>query len=185
MYEKDKYIFLNSIFISNHLIPYNTIANVIGFISVPENIDLDTRCIKSYKLKDNLPDNLLTNFNQTDSKSVNCNFFNFIIFLIFMKLKKTDEFDKLINNIDDIHEYSFFKDTKTDIPIDEFLESLVDKQKFIDFFIDNPQIISKTIFNDEITFSYDDTLNKDTDKFKNKYLKYKNKYLKYKTKLDL
>ena len=45
-----------------------------------------------------------------------------------MKLKKTDEFDKLIDNIDYIHEYSFFKDTKTDIPIDEFLESLYDSQ---------------------------------------------------------
>jgi hypothetical protein len=87
-----------------------------------------------------------------------------------MKLKKTDEFDKLINNFDDIREYSFFKDTKTDIPIDEYLESLENEQKFIDFFIDNPQIISKTIFNDEITFSYEETFNKDAASFKNKYL---------------
>ncbi len=102
-----------------------------------------------------------------------------------MKLKKTDEFDKLINNIDDIHEYSFFKDTKTDIPIDKFLESLIDRRSFINFFIDNPQIISKTIFNNEITFSYEEIYNKDNLnnkylKYKNKYLKYKNKYLKYK-----
>ena len=181
MYEKDNNIFLNSIFISNHLIPYNTIANVIGFISVPENIDLDTRCIKSYKLKDNLPDNLLTNFNQTDSKSVNCNFFNFIIFLIFMKLKKeSNELDKLIDNIDNINDNLFYKDTKTDIPIDEYIKSSNSQKNFIDFFLDNPQIISKTIFNDKITFSYDETFNK--DKLKNKYLKYKNKYLEYKNK---
>ena len=58
-------------------------------------------------------------------------------------------------------------------------------KKFIEFFLNNPQIISKTIFNDEITFSYDEVLNKDAVSFKNKYLKYKNKYLEYKTKLDL
>jgi hypothetical protein len=167
---RDNYMNLDSI--------YNTLITLINILTVPENYDLSSRCIKSYSLINDLPDKLLTDFKQTNKQSVNCNFINFIIFLIFMKLKKTDEFDKLINNIDDIHEYSFFKDTKTDIPIDKFLESLVVKQKFIDFFIDNPQIISKTIFNDEITFSYEEIFNK--DKYKNKYLKYKNKYLKYK-----
>ena len=103
-----------------------------------------------------------------------------------MKLKKeTSELDKLIDNIDNINDDLFYKDTKTDIPLDEYVESLTNKEKFIDFFLDNPQIISKTIFNDEVTFSYEETFNKDTDKFKNKYLKYKNKYLEYKNKLDL
>ena len=155
-----------------------------AFISTPELLDLDTRCIKSYNLKNDLPDDLLINFKQTDKKSVNCNFFNFIIFLIFMKLKKeTSELDKLIDNIDNINDDLFYKDTKTDIPIDEYIQSLNSQRKFIEFFFKNPQIISKTIFNDKITFSYEETFNK--DKFKNKYLKYKNKYLEYKIKLDL
>jgi hypothetical protein len=183
MLNKDNYIFSNSTFISNHLIPFNTIANVFSFISMPELVDLDTRCIKSYDLKNDLPDDLLINFKQTDKQSVNCNFFNFIIFLIFMKLKKeSNELDKLIDNIDNINDDLFYKDTKTDIPLDEYIESFTNRGKFIEFFLDNPQIISKTIFNDEITFSYEETFNKDTDKFKNKYLKYKNKYLEYKNK---
>jgi hypothetical protein len=185
MLNKKKNIFINSPFVSNLLIPFNTIANVVGFISTPEFYDLDTRCIKSYDLKNDLPDDLLINFKETDGQSINCNFFNFIIFLIFMKLKKTDEFDKLIDNINNINIDLFYKDSKTDIPLDDYIESLTNKQKFIDFFLNNPQIISKTIFNNEITFSYDEVLNKDTDRFKNKYLKYKNKYLEYKTKLDL
>ena len=99
-----------------------------------------------------------------------------------MKLKETDEFDKLIDNIDNINVDLFYKDTKTDIPLDDYIVSLTEKEKFIEFFLNNSQIISKTIFNNEITFSYDEVLNKDAASFKNKYLKYKNKYLEYKNK---
>jgi hypothetical protein len=100
-----------------------------------------------------------------------------------MKLKKeTTELYKLIDNIDNINTDLFYKDTKTDIPLDDYIDSLTNQQKFIEFFLNNPQIISKTIFNNEITFSYDEVLNKDAVSFKNKYLKYKNKYLEYKNK---
>jgi hypothetical protein len=192
MENKDKTIFKKSSYILKPLLPFNTIAIVINFISMPELSDLGGRCIKSYDLKNDLPDDLLINFKQTNEESVNCNFFNFIIFLIFMKLKKTNKFDKLIDNIDNININLFYKDKETDIPLDDFIKNLPIKQNFVDFFLNNPQIISKTIFNDEITFSYNEVINKDAVSFKNKYLKYKNKYLKYKnkyleykTKLDL
>jgi hypothetical protein len=178
--EKNPLIFFRDNFMD--LGSAHSALNLIGLISVPEKYNFLSRCIKSYSLENKLPNNLFTNFKQTDTNSVNCNFINFIIFLIFMKLKKTDEFDKLINNIDKIDVNSFSKDTKTDIPIDKFFESLNNEEKFINFFIDDSQIISKTIFNDKITFSYDETFNKDAASFKNKYLKYKNKYLKYKNK---
>jgi hypothetical protein len=170
----------------NYENPYNTITNVIVFLSLPEFLHLSSRCIKSYNLNEVLPEDLLTNFKQTDIKSINCNFFNFIIFLIFMKLKiETNEFDKLINNINNINIDFFYKDTKTDIPIDVYLKNLDNIKNFMNFFIDNPQIISKTIFNNEITFSYEETFNKDAASFKNKYLKYKNKYIEYKKEFDL
>jgi hypothetical protein len=184
MENKDKTIFKKSKYIStNPLLPFNTIAIVINFISMPELSDLGTRCIKSYELTNDLPDDLLINFKQTDKKSINCNFFNFIIFLIFMKLKeKTKELYKLIDNIDNINTDLFFKNGETDIPLDDYITKYPIKEELINFFLNNPQIISKTIFNNEITFSYDEVLNKDVDGFKNKYLKYKNKYLEYKNK---
>lgn len=168
-------------FNSQFIIPHN----VINFISLPEKIYLNTRCIKSIKL-DELQNNIVYNlrYNIKDKKegSKNCNLSNLVIFIIFNKLKDDKTLLKLIKNLNFVKESKLSVLNENSLNLELLNDIKLDIDSFKKIMINsNDDIINKNSYNIEYDIPEDEDIVKNKKKrYFDKYIKYKNKYLKLK-----
>ena len=95
------------------------------FSSVPEYLDLKSRCIKSYNI---VTDTYSSNIkHDKGGESENCNLFNLITYIIFNKIKNNQKnsLRDLIINLDKINEYELTSLDKSSLfPLDKTLNIL-------------------------------------------------------------
>lgn len=136
--KKYNYIYIN------YAIP----NNIINFLSLPEHLEIGSRCIKSRKintLKNENIDNINISKIKNNLNSQNCNLFNIVLYLFFSIIKNKENNESLyylIYNLDKIDEF------KISSLYTEFLDPLLfNQEKSIkDIILDILENDTNTIF---------------------------------------
>jgi hypothetical protein len=129
--------------------------NLIFFLTIPERIFIDSRCIKSIRIQSNIKTNKIKELNinkiKNEKDSKNCNVCNYIFYKIYLRLKELKQegqslLEYLIKNLDyvDINKISYLSKESFDPLL--FIDKYINENNIKNEILNNKKYIKNTIF---------------------------------------